>query len=123
MNIKRDPSTGDRLEYRRKKTAKTNGVMISIPTHPDLADVLAKLPNDRPFLATADGKGRSPDGLGNSMREWCDKAGLPECSAHSLRKAIARRLAEAWGDRPRDYGGDRLQNLGRSRAIHRNRFV
>lgn len=90
MNIK-----GDRLEYRRQKTAKTNGVMVSIPLHPDLAAVLATLPIDRPFLATAYGKSRSPDGLGNLMREWCDKAGLPECSAHGLRKACARRLAEA----------------------------
>lgn len=90
MNIK-----GDRLEYRRKKTIRTNGILVSIPLHPDLAAVLAELPNDRPFLATVYGKGRSPDGLGNLMREWCDKAGLPECSAHGLRKACARRLAEA----------------------------
>ena len=94
MNIKQTDS-GPRLEYRRQKTAKTNGVLVSIPLHPDLAEVLADLPNDRPFLATAYGKGRSPDGLGNLMREWCDKAGLPECSAHGLRKAIATRLAEA----------------------------
>ncbi|PAV69796.1 hypothetical protein WR25_05081 [Diploscapter pachys] len=25
------------------------------------------------------------------MREWCDEAGLPQCAAHGLRKAIARR--------------------------------
>ncbi|MEL7175234.1 MAG: tyrosine-type recombinase/integrase, partial [Pseudomonadota bacterium] len=29
------------------------------------------------------------------MRRWSDAAALPECSAHGLRKAIARRLAEA----------------------------
>jgi integrase len=29
------------------------------------------------------------------MRKWCAEAGLPECSAHGLRKACARRLAEA----------------------------
>ena len=29
------------------------------------------------------------------MREWCDKAGLTVCSSHGLRKACARRLAEA----------------------------
>jgi integrase len=86
---------GDRLEYRRQKTAKTSGVLVSIPLHPDLAAVLAELPNDRPFLATAYGKSRSPDGLGNLMREWCDKAGLAKCSSHGLRKACARRLAEA----------------------------
>ncbi|WP_294285106.1 hypothetical protein [uncultured Sphingomonas sp.] len=31
-------------------------------------------------------------GLGNKMREWCDEAGLPQCAAHDLRKAIARRM-------------------------------
>ena len=31
-------------------------------------------------------------GLGNRMREWCDEAGLPQCAAHGLRKAIARRM-------------------------------
>ncbi len=84
-----------RIEYRRKKTIKTNGVLVSIPLHPDLSDVIATCPKDRPFLATAYGKSRSPDGLGNMMREWCDKAGLPECTAHGLRKACAVRLAEA----------------------------
>ena len=90
MNLK-----GGRLEYRRQKTSRTNGVLVSIPLHPDLAQVLANCPTDRPFLATAYGISRSPDGLGNLMREWCDKAGLIECSAHGLRKACARRLAEA----------------------------
>lgn len=90
MNIK-----AGRLEYRRQKTAKTNGVLVSIPLHPDLSEVIATCPADRPFLATAYGKGRSPNGLGNLMRQWCDAAGLTECSAHGLRKACARRLAEA----------------------------
>jgi integrase len=85
----------ERIEYRRQKTIRTNGVMVSIPIHPDLAEVLAGLPDDRPFLATAYGQPRSPDGLGNTMREWCDKAGLKACSSHGLRKACARRLAEA----------------------------
>ena len=80
-----------RLEYRCQKTAKTIGVLAGIPAHPDPANCLS----DRPFLATAYGKSRSPDGLGNLMRDWCDKAGLSECSAHGLRKACVRRLAEA----------------------------
>ena len=29
------------------------------------------------------------------MRSWCDQATLDACSAHGLRKACARRLAEA----------------------------
>lgn len=84
MNMK-----GGRLGYRRQKTAKTNGVLVSIPVHPDLAEVLANSPADRLFLAMAYGKSRSPDGLGNLMREWCDKAGLSERSAYGLRKACA----------------------------------
>ena len=86
---------GGRLEYRRQKTVRSNGVMVSIPIHPDLAEVLADLPDDRPLLATEYGKPRSPDGLGNKMREWCNQAGLAMCSSHGLRKACARRLAEA----------------------------
>jgi integrase len=85
----------DRIEYRRQKTMRSNGVKVSIPIHPDLAEVLADLPKDQPFLATAYGKPRSPDGLGNAMRDWCDRAGLSVCSSHGLRKACARRLAEA----------------------------
>ena len=37
---------------------------------------------------------------GNLTRDWCDGAGLSECSAHGLRKACARRLAEASGTAP-----------------------
>lgn len=84
-----------RLEYRRQKTIRSNGSLVSLPVHPDLAEVLAGLPDDRPFLATAHGRARTPAGLGNAMRKWCDAAGLPNCTAHGLRKACARRLAEA----------------------------
>jgi integrase len=85
-----------RLLYRRQKTIRTTGMLISIPLHPDLAAVLDTLPRDRlTFLETRAGKSRSPNGLGNQMRAWCDAAGLPECSSHGLRKACARRLAEA----------------------------
>lgn len=85
----------DRIEYRRQKTINTNGMLVSIPLHPELSEILHKLPDDRPYLATAYGKARSPDGLGNKMREWCDQAGLSSCTSHGLRKACARRLAEA----------------------------
>jgi len=84
-----------KIEYKRQKTRRSGGVLVSIPIHPDLAEVLAKLPTDRPFLATLKGKERSPGGLGNLMQRWTEKAKLPHCSAHGLRKACARRLAEA----------------------------
>lgn len=86
---------GTRIEYRRQKMNKRAGVLISIPLHPDLAEVIDALPATFTFLQTAQGRARSPDGLGNSVRKWCNAAGLSECSAHGLRKACARRLAEA----------------------------
>jgi integrase len=46
------------------------------------------------FIVTEFGKPFSVAGLGNKMRDWCDEAGLPHCSAHGLRKAASRRLAE-----------------------------
>lgn len=85
-----------RIEYRRQKTIRSGGVLVSIPLHPDLEAVLSDCPRDAlTFLQTAHGASRSPEGLGNKMRDWCDNAGLPHCTAHGLRKACARRLAEA----------------------------
>ena len=34
-------------------------------------------------------------GFGNKMREWCNQAGLPECSSHGLKKIAATICAEA----------------------------
>ena len=47
------------------------------------------------FLLTAHGKPFTSNGFGNWFRDRCDEAGLPRCSAHGLRKAASRRLAEA----------------------------
>jgi integrase len=38
---------------------------------------------------------KSSASFGNWFRRRCNEAGLPHCSAHGLRKATARRLAEA----------------------------
>lgn len=86
---------GNRLRYKRQKTENNGGVLIDIPVHPELRAVLDACSKDTTFLQTRDGKSRSPNGLGNKMRVWCDAAGLPECTSNGLRKAIARRLAEA----------------------------
>lgn len=86
----------ERLRYRRQKTAHVSEVAVDIPIHPGLAAILDDLPEDAfTFLQTNSGKSRSPNGLGNLMRKWCDTAGLPDCTSHGLRKACARRLAEA----------------------------
>ncbi|MBK0329385.1 tyrosine-type recombinase/integrase [Rhodobacteraceae bacterium F11138] len=47
------------------------------------------------FLETRNRRSRTANGLGTAMRTWRDDAGLPNCSAHGLRKACATWLAEA----------------------------
>jgi hypothetical protein len=47
------------------------------------------------FLVTATGKPYGDNHFSESFREWCDAAGLPKhCSAHGLRKARCRWMAE-----------------------------
>jgi len=62
-----------------------------------LAGVIAALPKTNlTFLVTAYGKPFSVAGFSNWFRRMCKEAGLPRgCSAHGLRKAQSRRLAEA----------------------------
>lgn len=47
------------------------------------------------FIISEHGKPFTKKGFGNKFRDWCDEAGLEHCSAHGLRKAAARRFAEA----------------------------
>jgi integrase len=98
--VKLGPSNvkGDRIEYRRQKTRKNpSGVLVDLPMHPKLIEAIEATPVTFTYLETRQGKARSRKGLGTSMRKWCDKAGLPLCSSHGLRKAICRRIAEAGG--------------------------
>lgn len=90
-----------RLVMRQQKT----GVLIDIPIHPELQAVLdATSANNLTFLTTAHGKPFTAAGFGNWFRECCVAAGLPKrCSAHGLRKAASRRLAEA-GCTPSEIG-------------------
>jgi integrase len=81
------------LQVRQQKT----GIPLTIPVHPDLAAVLEATPSDHlTFLTTRDGKPFTAAGFTNWFRDMCNEAGLPRgLSAHGLRKAACRRLAEA----------------------------
>jgi integrase len=87
----------DFLTYTQQKNRIRKPVSLTIPVHFDLRRVIEATPmvGVRTFLVTSFGKPFSEAGFGNWMRTRCDEAGLPECSSHGLRKAIARRLAEA----------------------------
>lgn len=81
------------LHVRQEKT----GAPLAIPIHTELRAVIDATPGDHmTFLTTEQGKPFGGPNFSNRFREWCDAAGLPkECSAHGLRKAACRRLAEA----------------------------
>lgn len=77
------------------KTIKTSGVTVEIPMLPILAQtVAASKTGDLTFLLNEKGKAFTPNGLGNKFRDWCDDAGLPQCSMHGLRKAGATIAAD-----------------------------
>ena len=61
----------------------------------ELAEALAASPTgDMTHLINDVGLPFTINGLGNKMRDWCDAAGLHQCTAHGLRKAAAVILAE-----------------------------
>jgi integrase len=81
---------------RAQKTSRSTGKVLQIPIHPELALLLAATPAEHlTYLTTKTGAPFTAAGFGNKFREWCDEAGLAHCSAHGLRKAQCRRLAEA----------------------------
>lgn len=80
------------IHIRQQKT----GVELDIPLHPDLrAEIANHKAAHMTYLVTQHGKPFSAAGFGNWFREVCDKAGLPDISAHGLRRACLTRLAEA----------------------------
>lgn len=77
-------------------TQEKTGATVSLPILAPLVEsILAVKSGALVFLLTEFGKPFTRKGFGNKVRQWCDEAGLPDCSAHGLRKAAARRFAEA----------------------------
>jgi integrase len=84
--------SGDNIAVRQEKTDSP----LLIPIHPSLARALASVPRTNlTFLMTERGAPFTSAGFGNWFRDQCNAAGLPQCSAHGLRKAAATRLANA----------------------------
>jgi integrase len=83
---------GGVFSVRQQKT----GRALSIPVSPALAEVLEATPCEHlTFLVTDRGQPFEPMAFTKWFRRCCDAAGLPKaCSAHGLRKAACRRLAE-----------------------------
>jgi integrase len=81
-----------RLHLVQRKT----GTSLSIPIHRELAPILDATPaGQETYLVTSYGQPFTAPGFGNWFRKACNDAELPELSAHGLRRAASRRLAEA----------------------------
>lgn len=86
------PPKNGRIVAKAGKTGKA----IDIPVAPPLARAIEAMPTIglTTILVTEYGKPFSAAGFGNWFKAKCVAAGLPQCTAHGLRKALARRAAE-----------------------------
>jgi len=83
------------LIFTQHKGRARHPVKLEIPIIPALQAIMDAGPTgDLTFLVSKQGRAFTNNGFGNRVREWCDDAGLPNCSIHGLRKAAAARLAE-----------------------------
>ena len=83
------------LRHVPRKTRHRRHTLSEKPILPILADIIAKSPTGSlTFLETKFKKPFTAAGFGGWFRKRCDEAGLPQCSAHGLRKAGASIAAE-----------------------------
>ena len=84
-----------RIRFQQAKNEHRNPIHIDIPLLPELEKAIAATTSGHlTFLVTEYGKPFSANGFGNKFRDWCNAAGLPQCTAHGLRKAMATLLAQ-----------------------------
>ncbi len=77
-------------------TQEKTGTLVEIPVHSQLQAAIGAGPTGSlTFLVTETGKSFTAAGFGNWFHKVCADAELECCSAHGLRKAASRRLAEA----------------------------
>lgn len=83
-----------RIELSQSK----GGKVLGLPVAPQLLEAIIAMPalpeGAECFLLNEQGRPFTNAGFGNWFRTRCDQAGLPQCTAHGLRKAMMRRLAD-----------------------------
>jgi len=93
IRVGRQHRVGDTLRLKHQKNASET----IIPVAPQLQAAIDAMPVEHmTYLVTERGH---PYSTGNSFYNWfhraCEKAGIPHCGPHGLRKAMSRRLAES----------------------------
>lgn len=83
------------LHFTEKKNGKRKPKPRQLPVLPALQHIIDRSPaGNMTFLVTEYDRPFTGNGFGNKMRDWCNEAGLPQCSAHGLRKAGATIAAD-----------------------------
>lgn len=92
IHLGRQHVRGGKFVIRQTKTGK----LLRLPIAPPLAAAITAMPPSDAlcFIVTEWGRPFSVKGFGGWFRDQCDAAGLPQCTAHGLRKATMRRMAE-----------------------------
>ena len=93
VRMGRQHMRGGGIDVRQMKTS----AEVFIPIHHDLQRHIDLIPPGQlTLLVTVTGRPYSPSGLTDAFRDWIGEAGIPAGrTPHGLRKAQARRLAEA----------------------------
>ena len=91
--MRRQDISGGCIAVEQEKT----GTVLSIPIHPTLAATMKAGPHKgMNLIGGPDGRQMTKDALSAMMKRAVAAAGLPpKCVPHGLRKAMARRLADA----------------------------
>lgn len=83
------------LHFTEKKNGRRKPKARQLPILPALRHIIDNSPaGNMTFLVTEYDRPFTGNGFGNKMRDWCNEAGLPQCSAHGLRKAGATIAAD-----------------------------
>ena len=79
-----------KLAFTQRKSRNRKPKQLTLPILPVLQRIIDSSPcGDLTFLVNNLNRPFTDAGFGNRFRDWCDEAGLPNCSAHGLRKAGA----------------------------------
>lgn len=81
------------IVYKNRNRAPTT---LEIPVHPILDRILEMHPvTGMAYMMTEYGRAYSIKGLSQRIAAWFEQAGLPHCTAHTVRKGLATTLAES----------------------------
>jgi integrase len=91
----KQPIKGGKPTFTQSKGRNRTPKRLQLPILPALQRIIDQSPcGDMTFLINDLARSFTDAGFGNKMHDWCDQAGLPECTAHGVRKAGATIAAE-----------------------------